>query len=324
MLSLTRFLSPPTLNSLVTVRQSTVMLRSLLRTTTTTTSTRRLYHTAMKIVPVPVRSDNYAYLLISSTRKALVVDPYDVSKVLSAIEKEGLKEEDIEGVLTTHHHEGMYVLQTILKCALIKDSCSDHAGGNSEFKKRIPNAKIYGGSSRVQALTHTLKDSDTLSLGQDVSIKCLATPCHTQDSICYHITSPSSSAGAVFTGDTLFIGGCGRFFEGTPKEMATSLSYLATLPASTVVYGGHEYTAGNISFAKSILGPSDPSIQRLEGLLNEPEGVVGRSTIGDEAKWNVFWPAFYEGDERIKKATGLEDKDAIMGALREMKNGFRG
>ena len=68
----------------------------------------------MKIVPVPVRSDNYAYLLISDSNTVAVVDPYDVSKVSAALEQEGVKAEDVKYVITTHHHD-------------------DHAGGNKEF-----------------------------------------------------------------------------------------------------------------------------------------------------------------------------------------------
>jgi len=75
----------------------------------------------------------------------------------------------------------------------------------------------------------------------------MATPCHTQDSICYFVTdtTDNDAPAVVFTGDTLFIGGCGRFFEGDGAEMHAALSYLGTLPSNTVVYVGHEYTGGN-------------------------------------------------------------------------------
>lgn len=93
--------------------------------------------------------------------------------------------------------------------------------------------------------------------------------------------------GGVFTGDTLFIGGSGRFFEGTGHEMNRALKYLGTLPDSTIVYNGHEYTAGNLAFAKSI-DPTNPAIRRLEALVKTNEVTTGLTTIGDEKEWNVF------------------------------------
>lgn len=119
--------------------------------------------------------------------------------------------------------------------------------------------------------------------------RCLANPCHTQDSICYYVTDKADSSypGGVFTGDTLFIGGCGRFFEGTGEDMHSALSYLATLPDKTIVYNGHEYTAGNAAFAKSI-DPKNPHIDRLETLVKENKSTTGLTVIGDEKQWNVF------------------------------------
>ena len=93
--------------------------------------------------------------------------------------------------------------------------------------------------------------------------------------------------GGVFTGDTLFIAGCGRFFEGTGDEMNAALSYLGTLPNETVVHVGHEYTAGNLAFAKKI-EPDSPAIARIGALVRENKITTGLTTIGDEKEWNVF------------------------------------
>jgi glyoxylase-like metal-dependent hydrolase (beta-lactamase superfamily II) len=130
--------------------------------------------------------------------------------------------------------------------------------------------------------------------------RCLATPCHTQDSICYYVTdtsdvsslsssSPSSAPGAVFTGDTLFIAGCGRFFEGTGKQMHAAFELqLGTLPDATVTYVGHEYTASNLKFALSV-DPGNAALARLAELVRTHAVTVGRTTIADEKEWNVFW-----------------------------------
>ena len=93
--------------------------------------------------------------------------------------------------------------------------------------------------------------------------------------------------GGVFTGDTLFIAGCGRFFEGTGAEMHAALSYLATLPGETVVYDGHEYTKSNLAFAKSV-APENPALARLEKLIAEGVIPAQRTTIADEKEWNPF------------------------------------
>ncbi|KAG6909847.1 hypothetical protein DXG01_015120 [Tephrocybe rancida] len=258
----------------------------------------------MRVVPVPVRDDNYAYILIDEpSNKAAAVDPYDVTKVTAAAKQLGV---EIVAAITTHHH-------------------FDHSGGNKEFAAEYPNATIYGGSDKVPALSKLVKDKDVFTLGDNTRIRCLATPCHTQDSICYHITDNSNSAqpGGVFTGDTLFIGGSGRFFEGTGDEMNKALKYLGTLPDSTIVYNGHEYTAGNVSFAKSI-DPSNADIARLEKLVKANKVTTGLTTIGDEKEWNVFMRLTSDAVRSATAATADTPESAIMDSLRDMKNNYRG
>ena len=92
--------------------------------------------------------------------------------------------------------------------------------------------------------THFVKDKETFNIGgikvtgfltRNEVNEGLHTPCHTQDSVCYFLEQDDSKA--VFTGDTLFIGGCGRFFEGSAEEMDTALNkILGSLPADTKVY----------------------------------------------------------------------------------------
>lgn len=119
--------------------------------------------------------------------------------------------------------------------------------------------------------------------------RCLATPCHTQDSICYHVTdaTDASHPGGVFTGDTLFIAGCGRFFEGTGPEMIAALDYIGSLPKETIVYNGHEYTAGSLAFGKHI-DPSNPGLAKLAEIVKNNKITTGLTTVGDEKEWNVF------------------------------------
>jgi len=124
---------------------------------------------------------------------------------------------------------------------------------------------------------------------------------------------------AVFTGDTLFHGGCGRFFEGTPEEMHVALNKtLASLPDDTKVYPGHEYTKSNVKFAASVLPSAE--IKKLQDFAEENKETQGKFTIGDEKKHNVFMML---DNPEIQKATGKTDPVEVMGRLREMKNNFK-
>ncbi|KAG8786658.1 Cytoplasmic glyoxalase II [Ceratobasidium sp. 428] len=280
----------------------------------------------MRVVPVPVRSDNYAYLLIDeATKQAAAVDPFDVPKVRAQAEKEGVK---LTALITTHHH-------------------ADHSGGNEEFvgdlilhlgcttlilfhmRKRsvYPNVPVYGGSDQVPALTNLVKDEDTFSVGENIQVKCLATPCPPRTRfVTTSKTNPDPKKEAFLlgayhrqSGDTLFIAGCGRFFEGTAAEMHKALSYLGSLPGETVVYNGHEYTKASLAFGAHV-DPSNPAMNRLRKITEE-QITTGRTTIADEKEWNVFMRL---GSEAVRSTTKVDDDIEAMAKLREMKNSFRG
>ncbi|KAH9901253.1 hydroxyacylglutathione hydrolase [Cubamyces lactineus] len=284
----------------------------------------------MKVLPVPVRDDNYAYLLIDDvSNTAAAVDPYDVPKVRAAADKAGVQ---IVAAITTHHHHdhsGGNQYQLLTHAIPYRHSYVDlRCPPVSELEslrplqaKDFPDAPIYGGSNKIPALTNQVKDKDEFTIG-NIHVRCLATPCHTQDSICYYVTSSSGAAhpGGVFTGDTLFVAGCGRFFEGTGAEMHAALSHLATLPPATVVYDGHEYTKGNLAFARHV-DPENPAIARLARLIEDGTLPGTRTTIGDEKEWNPFMRL---DSAPILKATGGGEPSVVMDALRTLKNNFRG
>jgi hydroxyacylglutathione hydrolase len=120
----------------------------------------------------------------------------------------------------------------------------------------------------------------------------------------------------VFTGDTLFIGGCGKFFEGTPKEMNTALNeILYNLPDETKVYPGHEYTKNNVKFLVTV--DKGAEVERLKKFADENQETQGKFTIGDEKKYNAFMRT---GEEEMRKVTGESDPVEVMRRLREMKN----
>jgi hydroxyacylglutathione hydrolase len=134
--------------------------------------------------------------------------------------------------------------------------------------------------------------------------------------------------GAVFCGDTLFSGGCGRLFEGSPAQMLRSLDRLAALPAETLVYCAHEYTAANLSFAATV-EPDNEELRRYRDAVSQRRAAGAAtipSTIGLEQTVNPFLrsrtAAVRRALERHLGQAPVADADAFA-ALREWKNGFR-
>lgn len=254
----------------------------------------------MHIESIPLSwgdSNNYAYLLIDDpTKHAWLIDaafPEDVNKYLQSKKPNY----ELKAIVNTHHHW-------------------DHAGGNKLFHKKHPDLPIVGGKDSP-LVTYTPSHQEVIDLGDHVSITALHTPCHTQDSICYYVQDSKLGERAVFTGDTLFTSGCGRFFEGTPEQMDSALKILAKLPKETKVFLGHEYTKLNVKFSKTVL--QNKAMTALEKFANENEFTTGHFTIGDELDFNPFMRT---DDPAIIKITGETDSAAVVGKLREMKNGF--
>ncbi|GAA6063128.1 hypothetical protein JCM10212_002331 [Sporobolomyces blumeae] len=247
----------------------------------------------MRVIPVPCRSDNYEYLIIDeATQTTAIVDPYTPKNLEDAARKENVK---IGGyLLTTHGHH-------------------DHAGGNEEVVKAYPDIKVYAGGENVSAVTEVLKHNDKFKIG-NLDVTAIFTPCHTRDHICYFVEDKDKDQRAVFTGDTLFVSGCGRFFEGEPDEMHVALNEkLASLPDDTTTYVGHEYTKANVAFSKKV-DPDNEAIQKLERYCQENEVTTGKFTIGDEKQHNVFMRT---SSPAVQKATGTDDPIKAMGILQQ-------
>ncbi|KAL6151590.1 Cytoplasmic glyoxalase II [Exserohilum turcicum] len=251
----------------------------------------------MHIQSIPMwegTGNNYAYLVSDDkTKEAVIIDPANPPEVLPVLKEQttagGLK---LTKIINTHHHH-------------------DHAGGNSEILKAF-NLPIIGGKD-CENVTTTPSHKETFTIGS-IKVTALHTPCHTQDSICFFLEDGGDRA--VFTGDTLFIGGCGRFFEGTPEQMHAALNEtLAALPDDTKVFPGHEYTKGNVKFAKSVL--NNDAIARLDKYSQENKQTQGKFTIGDEKQHNVFMRVH---DPELQKVTGKTAPIDVMGALRAMKD----
>ncbi|KAG8651568.1 hypothetical protein MANES_07G141600v8 [Manihot esculenta] len=225
----------------------------------------------MKIFHVPCLEDNFAYLIIDeNTQEAAVVDPVEPDKIFEAANQHQVH---LKFVLTTHHHW-------------------DHAGGNEKMKQLVPGLQVYGGSfDNVKGCTHQLDNGDKLQLGSHVNILALHTPCHTKGHISYYVTGKDGEDPAVFTGDTLFIAGCGKFFEGTAEQMYQSLCQtLGSLPKPTQVYCGHEYTVKNLHFALTVEPDNVKTQHKLSWAQQQREAGLPTipSTIEDEWETNPF------------------------------------
>ncbi len=258
----------------------------------------------MAIIPVPQLSDNYAYLVVDDgTKQCGVVDCSEAPKVLAEVERRGLK---LIAVLPTHWH-------------------FDHVGGNEDLVRALPGLRVYGAraeNGRIPAQTHAVNDGDTVEVGT-LKARVIGIPAHTNGHIAYYFPQLD----AVFTGDTLFIAGCGRVFEGKAQTMVDSLRKLAALPDSTQVYCGHEYTQKNLQFALT-LEPNNQVLKakydwtvkmRRDGKYTIP------STIGDEKQFNPFLRTdSAELRASLKKLDPslTDDPVAIFAKARELKDRF--
>lgn len=266
--------------------------------------------TSLDVLAVPAFDDNYLWI-IHDGRHAAVVDPGDAVPVLAALQAEGLT---LAAILLTHHH-------------------ADHVGGVVELARsavsdEFPAIPVYGPAreqSRIKGMTVPLHGNDEVmipSLG--LSLQVIDVPGHTLGHIAYY----SAEQGFVFCGDTLFAGGCGRLFEGTPAQMVESLAKLSSLPGNTQVYCAHEYTLSNLKFAAEVEpGNAELSarLQRERAKRNQGEATVPTS-IALERATNPFLRANQkEIQESLQKAGRLTELNEVssFAALREWKNTYR-
>lgn len=263
----------------------------------------------MRVIPIPCLQDNYAYLVISAKGNAVVVDPSEAPPVRAALEREGVR---LAAIWLTHHHW-------------------DHVGGVEALCGALEGERggaplpVLGSAydlehARIPRQTRGLREGDTLDFdGHAVSI--LEIPGHTLGAIAYVVD------GALFSGDTLFIAGCGRVFEGTMPMMQTSLAKLRALPAPTRLYCGHEYTLANLRFAQAI----DPAAPGLGGALSRASAQRDRGeptvpgTLQEELGINPFlrWDAPAVVHAARSRGAADEAPGTIFGAVRTAKDNFR-
>ncbi|MBF0352861.1 MAG: hydroxyacylglutathione hydrolase [SAR324 cluster bacterium] len=255
----------------------------------------------MKVIPISCLHDNYSYLIICpTTGQTAVVDPSEAVPVLEQLKSLNLT---LHVILNTHHHW-------------------DHVDGNPRLTKEFPGIPVYAHVSdkeRLPQQTVFLEEGDTVQIGE-LKARVIHNPGHTTGAISYYFEH------GVFTGDTLFGGGCGRLFEGSPETMYHSLNEkLGKLPESTPVFCGHEYTENNLRFAASIEPGNTTLQQRLQQVhqLRAKGQMTVPSTLGEEKATNPFLRCdSQEIQQYVRKKTPACDLTPVevFRVIRELKN----
>ena len=258
------------------------------------------------VLPLPAFTDNYIWAIVRGPN-VVVVDPGEAGPVLDLIEQRGLQ---LRAILLTHHH-------------------GDHVGGVLELLRHTP-VTVYGpASERLPHCDVRLTEGDRVILpevGLDLSV--LDVPGHTAGHIAYFGRAQGLENPLLFCGDTLFAGGCGRLFEGSPAQMYSSLAKFISLPADTQVCCAHEYTLSNLRWALAV-EPANHSLQQWylrAQQLREQDCPTVPTTMALELDTNPF---LRTSQAAVVKAASqqsgqtLDTPVATFAALREWKNDFK-
>ncbi len=256
----------------------------------------------MNLIPLPAFQDNYLWLL-QDGKRAIVVDPGDASPVLTSLRQASAQ---LQAILVTHHH-------------------ADHTGGVAALREAT-GATVYGPQDEPipEPFTPVRGGMAVQALG--LRFEVIAVPGHTAGHVAYYCAEAPGGP-LLFCGDTLFSGGCGRVFEGTPAQMLDSLRRLAALPGETRVCCAHEYTLSNLRFARAV-EPGNPNLihytQHCESLRARAQPTLP-STLAQELAINPFLRTREPAVAQAARDRGADPRDevGVFTALREWKNSYR-
>jgi hydroxyacylglutathione hydrolase len=244
----------------------------------------------LRITALPVLQDNYVFVLQRGGQAALV-DPAVSEPVQAWLERQGL---ELVAVLQTHHH-------------------SDHIGGTPALLRRWPQVEVVASGAdrqRIPFQTRSVAGGDRLTLLQR-TVEVLAVPGHTRAHLAFHLPAEGDEGPELFCGDTLFAGGCGRLFEGSPAQMLESLRAITAVDPATRLWCAHEYTEGNLRWAAA-QRPGDGAIAerlaQVRACRARGEATIPTSVALERAT-NLF-----------VRATDADE----LAALRQSKNDWRG
>ncbi|WP_048987591.1 hydroxyacylglutathione hydrolase [Enterobacter kobei] len=252
----------------------------------------------MNLISIPAFQDNYIWVLVDNDRRCVIVDPGESAPVLDAIKENGWQP---EAILLTHHH-------------------NDHTGGVPELRAHFPHLVVYGpAETQDKGTTQVVQEGENIHI-REWEFSVFATPGHTLGHLCFY------SKPYLFCGDTLFSGGCGRLFEGTPEQMYQSLQKISALPDDTLICCAHEYTLGNMKFAVSLL-PEDRAIQdyyhKVKELRAKNQNTLP-AILKNERQINLFLRTDdIDLINKINQETNLQQPEQRFAWLRSKKDNFR-
>jgi len=297
---------------------------------------------------VPMFDDNYAFVITVNYTTRVVVDPAEplvVKKVLDRLHTEVPK--GLEAVLTTHKHDdhtsGNFAFSQMYGGAVAGGLLHKATGAPSSTQESVIGykLKVYGPANDgpIPSMTHPVKQGDVFHLGATlminpnetyqntgaIKVKVINTPFHTSGHISYLLEKVGAPP-ALFCGDTLFVGGCGRFFEGNGHDMVKTFNKFKKLKKNTEVYCGHEYTIDNLKFALSVDPENVDLIEKYEWAVKrtaEGQPTIP-TTIGDELKYNPFLRCDTDVIRNAVNAKKTDTEGDVADKLRDMKNMFKG
>jgi len=254
------------------------------------------------ITPLAAFDDNYIWCIADAQQKKIaVVDPGDAQPVIDFAAANGYQ---LVAILITHHH-------------------FDHTGGIPALLQAFGDMPVYGGcESPCTHINHVVQDQDSISvLGQKFSL--LTIPGHTLDHVAYYDKENQQ----LLCGDTLFLGGCGRVFEGTMPQMHKSLQLLMSLPEATLAYPTHEYSLANLAFAAAV----EPDNQDIQQAIQQAKQLRAKNSptlpmqLSKEALVNPFVRCHIPNvivAAQQRAASKLDSQADVFATLREWKNQF--
>ncbi len=257
----------------------------------------------MEIKRIPVLSDNYVFVLSDPQQKiAAAVDPAVAQPVLDYLTEIDCQ---LVAIFNTHHHW-------------------DHVGGNQQLVQHFPNLCVYGGAEDRGRIPHQqvfLQEGDTVEFADRMS-RVFFVPGHTRAHIAYYFPpTTTDETGELFCGDTIFAGGCGRLFEGTPSQMVDSIDKLRKLPDKTRIWCAHEYTLNNLKFALTVDRDNIALQERYQTVQQARDRGIATvpSLLGIEKQTNPFlrWDA-----PAIQATAKIAQPARVFGRIRGMKDRF--
>lgn len=253
----------------------------------------------LEILQLPILQDNYVYLVHDAeSGQTAAIDPGLADPVLVALRQRQWR---LDYIFNTHHHW-------------------DHVDGNLALKRQTGCEVIAGQGDvgRIPGVDRGIGDGDLLMLGKH-PIHVMVTPGHTLHHVAYYFVGQQW----LFCGDTVFVMGCGRLFEGTAEQLWHSLQKIRMLPMTTRIYCAHEYTLNNAQFALA-LEPGNVALQvkvrDVQAWRAKKQPTVP-STMAEELATNPF---FREESLELQKNINMLGKPPIQvfAQIRRLKDSF--